>query len=180
MKLEPTNIRYLTSEEFRVLTAVSSLATWPLFLFSSSSSSSSFLPFFLFQTMKNSPHSQVETGSRNHEIVPLNLICNIAGLRGGGTKKVLSLLQRKGLVNKVPDSKCWTFFIFFLFSSIFLIKSFLLWVIGHERRGLQINLWRIWFSCLKDLCEERHSLFCGKSDRCGQRIRFSSIIVIII
>ena len=51
MKLDVTYLRYMTRDDFRVLTAI-------------------------------------EMGMRNHEIVPLELIVSIAGLKHGGAHKV--------------------------------------------------------------------------------------------
>ncbi|GLA36829.1 hypothetical protein AnigIFM63309_003264 [Aspergillus niger] len=69
MKLDPKAIRYLTSEDFRVLSAV-------------------------------------ETGSRNHEVVPTPLIAQIAGLRGGsGVHRSISNLAKTNLIAKVKNAK---------------------------------------------------------------------------
>ncbi|KAK0506133.1 RIO1 family-domain-containing protein [Armillaria luteobubalina] len=68
MKLDATDLRYVTPEEFRVLTAV-------------------------------------EMGSKNHEVVPTNLIAQISGLRGGGVNKLIGSLAKRNLVSKVQNSK---------------------------------------------------------------------------
>ncbi|RAL00925.1 protein kinase RIO2 [Aspergillus ibericus CBS 121593] len=69
MKLDPKAIRYLTAEDFRVLSAV-------------------------------------ETGSRNHEVVPTPLIAQIAGLRGGsGVHRAISNLAKTNLIAKVKNAK---------------------------------------------------------------------------
>ncbi|KAH1494849.1 hypothetical protein LV164_005438 [Aspergillus fumigatus] len=69
MKLDPKAIRYLTSEDFRVLTAV-------------------------------------ETGSRNHEVVPTPLIVQLSGLRGGsGVHRSISNLAKTNLIAKVKNAK---------------------------------------------------------------------------
>ncbi|KAH6917321.1 atypical/RIO/RIO2 protein kinase [Coprinopsis sp. MPI-PUGE-AT-0042] len=68
MKLDATDLRYITSEEFRVLTAV-------------------------------------EMGSKNHEVVPLNLIVQISGIRGGGVNKLIGSLAKRNLISKVQNSK---------------------------------------------------------------------------
>ncbi|XP_058094413.1 uncharacterized protein LOC131240294 [Magnolia sinica] len=62
MKLDVNVLRYLTKDDFRVLTAV-------------------------------------EMGMRNHEIVPAELIDRIAGLKHGGTYKVLKNLLKHKLVH---------------------------------------------------------------------------------
>ncbi|KAF4552119.1 Serine/threonine-protein kinase rio2-like protein [Elsinoe fawcettii] len=69
MKLNPKAIRYLTTEDWRVLTGV-------------------------------------ETGSRNHEVVPTTLITQLAGLRGGsGVHKSISALAKVNLIAKVKNAK---------------------------------------------------------------------------
>ncbi|KAJ1922216.1 Serine/threonine-protein kinase rio2 [Mycoemilia scoparia] len=68
MKLDAKALRYMTNEDFRVLTAV-------------------------------------ETGSRNHEIVPVTLITDIAKLRAGGVKKYLGDLAKRNLVSRMANAK---------------------------------------------------------------------------
>lgn len=87
MKLDATDLRYVTSEEFRVLTAVRDYTT---------------------ECLKVHPdfYAQVEMGSKNHEVVPTVLISQIAGLRGGGTNKLLGSLAKRNLVSRVQNSKC--------------------------------------------------------------------------
>ena len=62
VKIDSNRFRYLSSDDFRVLTAI-------------------------------------EMGMKNHELVPTPLIERIAGLRHGGTAKVLSLLLKYKLVH---------------------------------------------------------------------------------
>ena len=85
MKLDATDLRYLASEEFRVLTAVR-FSTGPLDL-----------PLRCVQ---------VEMGSKNHEVVPTTLIAQIAKLRSGGINKILGGLAKKDLVARVQNAKC--------------------------------------------------------------------------
>ncbi|KAL2221835.1 serine/threonine protein kinase [Thermoascus aurantiacus ATCC 26904] len=69
MKLDPKAMRYLSSEDFRVLAAV-------------------------------------ETGSRNHEVVPTPLIVQLSGLRSGsGVHKSISNLAKNNLIAKVKNAK---------------------------------------------------------------------------
>ncbi|EJD55601.1 RIO1-domain-containing protein [Auricularia subglabra TFB-10046 SS5] len=68
MKLDATDLRYITSDEFRVLTAV-------------------------------------EMGSKNHEVVPNQLIAQISGLRHGGVNKMLGSLAKRNLISKVQNVK---------------------------------------------------------------------------
>jgi len=50
----------------------------------------------------------VETGSRNHEVVPTPLIAEISGLRGGNVNKALGELAKRNLVARVQNAKCWS------------------------------------------------------------------------
>ena len=50
--------------------------------------------------------SQVEMGSKNHEIVPTALIVQISGLRNGGVNKNLGELAKRNLVARVRNAKC--------------------------------------------------------------------------
>ena len=50
--------------------------------------------------------SQVEMGSKNHEIVPTALIVRISGLRNGGVNKYLGELAKRNLVARVRNAKC--------------------------------------------------------------------------
>jgi RIO-like serine/threonine protein kinase len=45
-------------------------------------------------------------GSKNHEIVPLQLIVQISGLRNGGVNKLVGSLAKRNLVAKVQNAKC--------------------------------------------------------------------------
>lgn len=62
-------------------------------------------------------------GSKNHEIVPLSLIAQIAGLRHGGSHKIIGELAKKNLVSKIKNAKCINYdqylknFFFFLYYS---------------------------------------------------------------
>ncbi|CAG8542668.1 2597_t:CDS:10 [Dentiscutata heterogama] len=69
MKLDAKLLRYMNTEEFRVLTAV-------------------------------------EMGSKNHEVVPTPLVAQIAGLRNGGSHKILGELAKKNLISRVTNAKC--------------------------------------------------------------------------
>jgi RIO kinase 2 len=56
--------------------------------------------------------SQVEMGSKNHEVVPVVLIVQISGLRSGGVNKLLGELAKRNLVAKVRNAKCESFYIY--------------------------------------------------------------------
>lgn len=45
-------------------------------------------------------------GSKNHEVVPTNLVAQISQLRHGGSHKILGDLAKRNLVAKVKNSKC--------------------------------------------------------------------------
>ncbi|KAI7887545.1 RIO1-domain-containing protein [Lichtheimia hyalospora FSU 10163] len=68
MKLDAKALRYMSSEEFRVLTAV-------------------------------------EMGSKNHEVVPMTLIAQIAQLRHGGSHKLVGDLAKNKLIARVQHAK---------------------------------------------------------------------------
>ena len=88
MKLDATDLRYVTSDEFRVLTAVCSA-------------------FFDGLRKLTAAYSiQVEMGSKNHEIVPTVLIVKISGLRNGGVNKILGSLAKRNLVSRVQNARC--------------------------------------------------------------------------
>ena len=74
-KLDVSLLRYLTSEDFRVLTAVSQKFHDVLFY-----------PY------------KVEMGMKNHEVVPDSLISSIAGLRSAGCHKILRELVKHNLL----------------------------------------------------------------------------------
>lgn len=89
MKLDTHAIRYLTSEDWRVLTAVRSQR-----------SSGGNVANEKWQ-------GQVEMGSKNHEVVPTPLIAQISGLRGAsGVNKSISAIAKVGLIAKVKNAKC--------------------------------------------------------------------------
>jgi RIO kinase 2 len=88
MRLDVTDLRYITSEQFRVLTAVRRGQTAPS------------------QPASNSADVQVEMGSKNHEVVPTPLIAQISGLRSGGANKCIGELAKRNLIAKVQNAKC--------------------------------------------------------------------------
>lgn len=88
MKLDPTDVRYITIDAWRVLSAVRPLPT----------------PVHLAATLTFSP--QVEQGSKNHELVPIGLIAQISGARSGGVMKCLGELAKRKLVAKIQNAKC--------------------------------------------------------------------------
>ena len=97
MKFDPRLLRYMTRDEFRVLTAV-------------------------------------ETGSRNHEVVPTSLIATLAGLRKGGTTKILGELLKNNLITREKNMKCEYFNVMIertLHNKVF------------PRRWISFGLWRL-------------------------------------
>jgi hypothetical protein len=90
MKLDVTDLRYVTSTEFRVLTAVCPLQS---------------------HADQKTPDrlrlvSQVEMGSKNHEVVPSQLIVQISGIRSGNVNQLIGSLARRNLIAKVQNSRC--------------------------------------------------------------------------
>ena len=90
MKLDATDLRYVTSDEFRVLTAVRHYVP----------------PNCFTLRLMYKERIQVEMGSKNHEIVPTVLIVKISGLRNGGVNKLLGSLAKRNLVSRVQNARC--------------------------------------------------------------------------
>ncbi|KAL8738149.1 MAG: hypothetical protein Q9181_001007 [Wetmoreana brouardii] len=93
MKLDTTHLRYLTPEDWRVLTAVRPF------------------PFFYGAiSVVPGPNqlqiTQVEIGSKNHEVIPTSLIIQISNLRSGsGAHKSISTLAKANLIARVKNAK---------------------------------------------------------------------------
>jgi RIO kinase 2 len=86
MKLDPRNIRHLSQEDWRVLSAVRSLKSSALI-------------------STNLPH-QVEQGSRNHEVVPTPLIASIAHFSSRtGINRYISTLAKLNLISRVKNAR---------------------------------------------------------------------------
>jgi hypothetical protein len=83
MKLDARDLRYVSTDEFKVLSAVC-----------------------LSEYCGVELMEQVETGSRNHEVIPTPLIAQISGLRGGNVNKALGELAKRNLVARVQNAKC--------------------------------------------------------------------------
>lgn len=92
MKLDATDLRYISADAFRVLSAVRGPFD-PLVRLEYPADTRSWM-------------CQVEQGSKNHELVPSALIAQIAGSRSGGVNKALGELAKKKLVAKVQNAKC--------------------------------------------------------------------------
>ena len=45
-------------------------------------------------------------GSKNHEVVPTQLIAEISAIRGGSVNKCLGGLAKRNLVARVQNAKC--------------------------------------------------------------------------
>lgn len=98
MKLDASDLRFLTADEFRILTAVRVVLAWV-----------SFSP----AELSAHPHAsltlsllQTEMGSKNHEVVPASLIAQISGIRSGGGNKLMGQLARRNLIARVQNVKC--------------------------------------------------------------------------
>jgi len=93
MKLDATELRYVLPDEFRVLQAVSDLEQ------------------VIASTSTDLGDSeQVETGSKNHEVVPTQLIAQLSKITGGNVNKCLGSLAKRGLVSRVQGAKCMSVF----------------------------------------------------------------------
>ena len=80
MKLDTSHLRYLSDNDFRVLTAV-----------------------YYSPIMAK---SKVEMGSKNHLVVPTPLITQIAKLRSGNVSRSISELAKAGLISRLRNAKC--------------------------------------------------------------------------
>ena len=87
MKLDARMLRYLTTEDFRVLTAVRAL--WR-----DARAEDACDSYACGAGLPPLRSSQLEMGSKNHETVPTHLIGSLAGLRHGGYQKILGELVR--------------------------------------------------------------------------------------
>lgn len=84
-KLNVTIMRYLTGEDFRVLTSVSA------------PNQQTCIPNLTFQ---------IEMGMKNHELVPGPMAASIANLQHGGAHKLLRELCKHGLLSYERGRKC--------------------------------------------------------------------------
>lgn len=104
-KLNVTILRYLTKEDFRVLTAVSKndycVVLWLLFSYVTLSTVHVFHPVFFFVIVQ-----QIEMGMKNHELVPASLAASIANLKTGGVHKLLRELCKHKLLSYERGRKC--------------------------------------------------------------------------
>jgi RIO kinase 2 len=91
MKLDARDLRYVSTDEFKVLSAVSLIPR-------------------VCGRGHRTDREQVETGSRNHEVVPTPLIAEISGVRGGNVNKALGELAKRNLVARVQNAKCTSHF----------------------------------------------------------------------
>jgi len=92
-------MRYLTSEDWKVLTAVR--ITTP------SSNPPSITPAHTHthtHTHTLTQTKQVETASKNHEVVPTKLIAQLSGL-GGSTNRSISALAKNNLIARLKNAK---------------------------------------------------------------------------
>lgn len=86
-KLNVSVLRYMTREDFRVLTAVSMVIHKCLHDFK----------WYLFQ---------IEMGMKNHELVPGPMAASIANLQHGGVHKLLRDLCKHRLLSYERGKKC--------------------------------------------------------------------------
>lgn len=96
MKLDAKAMRYLTNEDFRVLSGVSYPALFACNLCK-----------YVFVPDQDYIYLKIEIGSRNHEVVPTPLIIQLSGLRGGsGVHKSISSLAKLNLIARVKNARC--------------------------------------------------------------------------
>jgi hypothetical protein len=81
MKLDTTHLRYLSENDFRVLTAVDPL-------------------------LDVGTNTKGGIGSKNHLVVPTPLITQIAKLRSGNAARSISELAKAGLISRLRNAKC--------------------------------------------------------------------------
>lgn len=93
-KLNVSLLRYLTKEDFRVLTAVS---VFPCL--------NGFVGYFDHQLIAIWIF-QIEMGMKNHELVPALLAASIANLKSGGVHKLLRELCKHKLLTYERGRKC--------------------------------------------------------------------------
>lgn len=146
MKLDATDLRYVTSDEFRVLTAVSKTNVAEL--------------------EDCLTGLQVEMGSKNHEIVPTVLIVKISGLRNGGVNKILGSLAKRNLVSRVQNARC--AFLHYPANSVLRLRS--LAALSYNRRRIPAHLWRVRLPRNARHVKTGHRAVRRKSDRRRQRI----------
>jgi RIO kinase 2 len=67
--------------------------------------------------------TQVEMGSKNHEVVPTSLVAQISGLRSGGVNKCIGELAKRNLIAKVQNAKCaWYVWVYILLQGLLLMR----------------------------------------------------------
>ncbi|RLN03686.1 serine/threonine-protein kinase rio2 [Panicum miliaceum] len=121
MKLDVNALRYLTKDDFRVLTAV-------------------------------------EMGMRNHEIVPAELVDRIAGLKHGGTYKVLRNLLKNKLVHH-DATKYDGYRLTYLGYDFLAIKT-----LGHKKLILK----SLWYPDIFEVATEDGTVLAMKLHRLGR------------
>lgn len=95
-RLNVTLLRYLSKDDFRVLTAVCVLVSVLSCLVVRLSVC--LLVATVLCSLSLSPSRKVEMGMKNHEVVPASLVSSISNLRAGGCVKILKELVRHKLV----------------------------------------------------------------------------------
>lgn len=104
-KLNVTILRYLSKEDFRVLTAVSyGQVQWLIIEFECIPTSNCCLGHMCNVIWYVS--LQVEMGMKNHELVPGALAASIANLKAGGVHKLLRELCKSKLLTYERGRKC--------------------------------------------------------------------------
>lgn len=97
-KLNVAILRYLSKEDFRVLTAVSIEIDCFYYAFALYKQQNEICP--------KSFANQIEMGMKNHELVPGALAASIANLKAGGVHKLLRELCKHKLLAYERGRKC--------------------------------------------------------------------------
>ncbi len=152
MKLDTKALRYLAPEDWRVLTAVRPTL------------SSSARKFHVTNKRLTRSSPQVETGSRNHEVVPTPLIAQISGLRGSSAvHRSISNLAKVNLIARVKNARCKHSLVLFLCRLVTLLP----------RRRLSAHLRRSGLPGAAHVPQATHFVLERLANRHGQRIRHS-------
>ena len=112
-------------------------------------------------------------GSKNHEVVPTQLIASIAGLRSGGVHKAISELAKNNLIAKVINTKCMSMENPLSTREQSRANKWhsLLFLHQNHRWWLSANIRRLWLFGTKVIVKERGGSIGWESDWCWKGIR---------
>lgn len=104
-KLNVAILRYLSKEDFRVLTAVSIVFLVYFVVICCHTPHTASLQFNV-KSLTCMLYFQIEMGMKNHEVVPGLLAASIANLKSGGVHKLLRELCKHKLLSYERGRKC--------------------------------------------------------------------------